>query len=209
MPLTRRSTTDGFGIFGAFFMMMVFKGVLTSGAGPAPNYDMQRILSAKTPREAAKMSGLVSLVLMVPRYMLIAGLAVLALAFFSDQLNAMGAAVDFELVLPFAMREFIPTGLLGLLIAALLAAFMSTFAATVNAAPAYIVNDIYKRYINPHASEKRYVWMSYAASVAVVIVGTGFGFVIPDLNSIVLWIVACALWRLYGCKRAEVVLVAL
>ena len=48
------------------------------------------------------------------------------------------------------MKNFVPTGLFGLLIAALLAAFMSTYAATVNAAPAYIVNDIYKRYINPN-----------------------------------------------------------
>lgn len=180
---------DGWSLFGAFWMMMLFKGYLQSAAGPAPNYDMQRVLSARTPREAAKMSGLVSLVLLVPRYMLITGLTVLALVFFSGQLNDMGAAVDFELVLPFALREFVPVGLLGLLIAALLAAFMSTYAATVNAAPAYIVNDIYKRYLNPDAPERTYVWMSYATSVAVVIVGTGFGFLIPSLNDIIQWIV--------------------
>ncbi len=190
---------DGYTMFGAFFMMLVFKGVLVSMAGPAPNYDMQRVLSARTPREAAKMSGLVSLVLMIPRYMLITGLTVLALVFFTTELNAMGPGVNFELILPFALREFIPTGLLGLLIAALLAAFMSTYAATVNAAPAYIVNDVYKRYINPDASEKRYVWMSYAVSIAVVIVGTAFGFFIEDLNSIVQWIVAA----LYGGYAAS------
>lgn len=185
---------DGWELFSIFFLLMLFKGILQSMAGPAPNYDMQRVLSARTPKEAAKMSGLVSLVLLVPRYMLITGLTVLALVFFSDELNAMGAAVDFELVLPFAMREFVPVGLLGLLIAALLAAFMSTYAATVNAAPAYLVNDIYKRYINPDAPEKTYVWMSYAVSLAVVVVGTGFGFFIPDLNTVVLWIVGA----LYG-----------
>jgi Na+/proline symporter len=185
---------DGWELFSVFFMLMLFKGVLQSMAGPAPNYDMQRVLSARTPREAAKMSGLVSLVLLIPRYMLITGLTVLALVFFSSELNSMGDAVDFEMVLPFAMREFVPAGLLGLLIAALLAAFMSTYAATVNAAPAYIVNDIYKRYINPNASEKRYVWMSYTTSLAVVVVGTAFGFFIPDLNTVVLWIVGA----LYG-----------
>ena len=190
---------DGFELFSIFFLMMLFKGYLQSAAGPAPNYDMQRVLSARSPREAAKMSGLVSLVLLVPRYMLIAGLTILALVFFSDELNAIGADVDFELVLPFAMREFIPVGLLGLLIAALLAAFMSTYAATVNAAPAYIVNDIYKRYINPNASERTYVWMSYVASVAVVVVGTAFGLYIPDLNSVILWIVGA----LYGGYAAS------
>ncbi|HEX7071301.1 MAG TPA: sodium:solute symporter family protein [Rhodothermales bacterium] len=190
---------DGFQLFSVFFLMMLFKGYLQSMAGPAPNYDMQRVLSARTPREAAKMSGFVSLVLLVPRYMLITGLTVLALVFFSDELGAMGEDVDFELVLPLAMREFIPVGLLGLLIAALLAAFMSTYAATVNAAPAYIVNDVYKRYINPRAPEKTYVWMSYATSVAVVVIGTAFGLYIPDLNSVVLWIVGA----LYGGYAAS------
>ena len=189
-----RILTDGTTLFSAFFMMMIFKGTLQSMAGPAPNYDMQRILSAKTPREAAKMSGFVSLVLLIPRYMLITGLTVLALVFFSDALRGMGDAVDFELILPWALREFIPTGLLGLLIAALLAAFMSTYAATVNAAPAYIVNDLYKRYIRPDAPERTYVWMSYAASIGVVIIGTGFGFVVTSLNDAIQWIVSA----LYG-----------
>lgn len=145
------------------------------------------------------MSGLVSLVLMVPRYMLITGLTVLALVFFRDELAGMGSDVNFELILPFALREFIPTGLLGLLIAALLAAFMSTYAATVNAAPAYIVNDVYKRYINPDASEKTYVWMSYVVSIVVVIIGTAFGFVAANLNTIVQWLVGA----LYGGYAAS------
>lgn len=185
---------DGWELFSLFVGLCLFKGVLASMAGPAPNYDMQRVLSAKSPREAAMMSGLVSLVLLVPRYMLITGLAVLALVFFTDELNAMGSEVDFELILPFAMREFIPVGLFGLLIAALLAAFMSTYAATVNAAPAYVVNDIYKRYINPNADDKTYVRMSYLTSVVVVIAGTAFGFVIDDLKDVVNWIVGA----LYG-----------
>ncbi|MGA1465882.1 MAG: sodium:solute symporter family transporter, partial [Balneolaceae bacterium] len=190
---------DGWSLFGLFFMMMLFKGFLQSSAGPAPNYDMQRILSARTPKEAAKMSGLVSLVLLVPRYMLVAGLTILALAFFMGDLEAMGSSVDFELILPFAMSNFIPAGLLGLLIASLIAAFMSTYAATVNAAPAYIVNDIYKRYIRKDAPEKVYVRMSYLVSVAVVIVGTSFGFFIGSLNDIVQWIVAA----LYGGYTAS------
>ncbi len=185
---------DGWSMFSAFFVMMLFKGMLQSAAGPAPNYDMQRVLSTKSPRDAARMSGLVSLVLMIPRYMLIAGLAVLALAFFSPQLNAMGNTADFELILPFAMKNFVPTGLLGLLIAALLAAFMATYSATVNAAPAYIVNDIYKRYINPTADQKLLVRLSYATSIVVVIIGTGIGFFVGSVSSIVAWILSA----LYG-----------
>lgn len=190
---------DGWNLFTIFFMLMLFKGYLQSAAGPAPNYDMQRVLSAKSPKEAAKMSGLVSLVLLIPRYMLITGLTILALVFYMSELNSMGPAVDFELILPFAIREFVPIGLMGLLIAGLLAAFMSTYAATVNAAPAYIVNDIYKRYIRPNASDKTYVRMSYLVSVIVVIIGTLFGLITESLNDIIQWIVAA----LYGGYTAS------
>jgi SSS family solute:Na+ symporter len=179
---------DGWQMFGALFGLMLAKGFLQSMAGPAPNYDMQRVLSARTPREAALMSWFVNVVLLIPRYMLITGLTVLALVFFTDELRGMGEKVDFEAILPLAMKNFIPVGLFGVLIAALLAAFMSTYAATVNAAPAYIVNDIYKRYINPDASEKTYVWMSYATSIAVVVVGTALGFMTENLNMLVQWI---------------------
>jgi len=194
-----RIAQDGWEIFSAFFMMTLFKGVLASAAGPAPNYDMQRVLSTKSPKDAAKMSGLVSVVLMVPRYMLITGLTVLALAFYSQQLNAMGDKVDFELILPFALRNFIPTGLLGLLIAALLAAFMATYSATVNAAPAYMVNDIYKRYLRPNESQRTYVRVSYISSIAVVVIGTGIGLLVGSLNTIVQWIVTA----LYGGYAAS------
>ncbi|MCI4670214.1 MAG: Na+:solute symporter [Bacteroidia bacterium] len=190
---------DGWNLFGIFFMLMLFKGYLQSAAGPAPNYDMQRVLSAKTPKEAAKMSGFVNLVLLIPRYMLIAGLTVLALAFFMDELNGMGSEVDFELILPLAIREFLPVGLMGILLAGLLAAFMSTYAATVNAAPAYIVNDIYKKYVNPNASDKLYVRLSYLTSVIVVIIGTAFGFITESLNDLIQWIVAA----LYGGYTAS------
>ena len=267
---------DGYTLFTCFLMMILFKGFLLSVAGPAPNYDMQRILATKNPREASKMSGFVSVALFFPRYMLIAGLVVLALAFlmpdleamgdaegtearvieltssqagvdasqinrdtlFTDDLNigpadkldlaakfnnefsidfpqegenipTVGAAVDYivnkktdlEMILPMAMSRFVPTGLLGVLMAGLIAAFMSTFAATVNAAPAYIVNDIYKRYINPNATDRQYVKMSYIISLAVVVVGISFGmFIVESIDSVTQWIVS-ALWGGYAASN--------
>lgn len=185
---------DGWGLFTVFFMLMLFKGTLQSLAGPAPNYDMQRLLSARSPREAAKISALVSAALLVPRYLLVTGLTVLILTFYSGDLTAMGHDVDLELVLPMAIREFLPAGLLGLLVAALLAAYMGNFSAKVNAGAAYLVNDIYKRYIDPEASEIRYLRMSRVLSLAVVVVGTVAGFFIQSLQDIVIWLVAA----LYG-----------
>ncbi|MGD8176401.1 sodium:solute symporter family protein [Marinimicrobium sp. ARAG 43.8] len=195
-------SADGYELFGIFFMLMLLKGILVSLAGPAPNYDMQRVLSAQSPIEAAKVSWFVNVVLIFPRYMLIAGLTVLALAFFMDDLRAMGDAVDFEQILPMAMKHYVPTGLLGLLIAGLLAAFMSTFAATTNAAPAYVVNDIYKRYINDNADPKTYVYLSYIVSVVFVVIGVCIGLFIPTLNDVIQWIVSA----LFGAYTASNVL---
>ncbi len=185
---------DGWSLFSVFFMLVLFKGFLQSLAGPAPNYDMQRVLSAKTPVEAAKMSWIVNLVLLFPRYMMVTGLTILALVYFMDDLNAMGSDVDFEQILPFALKNYVPSGLLGLVIAGLLATFMSTFAATTNAAPAYVVNDIYKKYINPNAADKTYVHLSYIVSIVFVVAGTSIGLFVPSLNDVILWIVSA----LYG-----------
>ncbi|MGE5348188.1 MAG: sodium:solute symporter family protein [Actinomycetota bacterium] len=188
--------TDGYELFGLFFVMMLFKGILVSAAGPAPNYDMQRILATKNPKEASKMSSLVSVVLNPTRYFMVAGLTILALVNFDKLYTGSLTNPDFESILPEVLATYVPVGLLGFLLAGLIAAFMSNFAATVNAAPAYLVNDIYKRYINPHASEKTYVRMSYAASLLIVVIGIAVGFLVTSINDVVLWITA-ALWGGY------------
>ena len=191
---------DGYEMFGLFFMMMLFKGIFLSAAGPAPNYDMQRVLSTRNPKEASKMSSLVNIVLNPTRYFMITGLTILALVNFDKLYTASLTEPDFESILPQVLATYVPVGLLGFLMAGLLAAFMSNFAATVNAAPAYIVNDIYKRYINPHASDKKYVRLSYAASIVVVIAGIAMGFIVTSINNVVLWITA-ALWGGYTASN--------
>ena len=191
---------DGYGLFGFFVVMLLFKGIPISAAGPAPNYDMQRVLSAKDPREASMMSAWVNIVLTPPRYFLVIGLTVLAAAFFGPNLRAMGTNMDFELVLPYALGRFVPVGLLGFLIAGLLAAFMSNFAATVNAAPPYFVNDIYKRFINSNASPKTYVRLSYLASFSVIVIGVLLGWNVTSVNEVVVWIVS-GLWGGYTASN--------
>lgn len=188
--------SDGYSLFSIFIMMMLFKGVLVSAAGPAPNYDMQKILATKSPREGALMSAFVSIVLMPFRYFMIAGFTVLALVYY-ERLNLItGGKLDFENVLPSAILEFAPVGIMGILLAGLIAAFMSTFASTVNAAPAYLVNDIYLRYINPTASNKTLIRASYLVSVVVVLVSTVIGLYIQSINTVLQWLVS-GLWGGY------------
>lgn len=189
-----KMAADQYGLFTIVIMMMLFKGIFLSMAGPAPNYDMQKVLACKTPKEAALMSGSVPVILLVPRYLMIMGFAVLAIVFFSEDFRAMGSAIDFETILPRAISEFVPVGLAGLLLAGLLAAFMSTFASTVNAAPAYLVNDVYLKYINPQAPAKIQIRASYLISVLVVVISTVIGFFVENINSVLQWIVSA----LYG-----------
>ena len=186
--------TEGYSLFTIFIGLVFFQGVLKSMAGPAPNYDMQRVLSAKSPREASMMSGVVNVVLLWPRYMMITGLTILALVYFIPELRAAGPNVDFDTILPFAINNYLPVGLMGIVLAGLLAAFMSSFAATTNAAPAYVVNDIVKKYFKPNESRKYYVRLSVFVSALFVFIGTLMGLFIPSLNKIILWITAA----LYG-----------
>jgi len=200
--VNERIASDNFGLFSLFFMMMIFKGILVSLAGPAPTYDMQKILSTKSPREAALMSGSVSVVLMPLRYFMIAGFAVLALLNFDKLDLLINGEIDFEQILPSAINEFVPSGILGLLLAGLLAAFMSTFAGTLNATQAYLVNDIYLKHINPAADSKRIFRVNLAAGLLMVSVSVVMGFFAGDVNSILQWIVS----GLYGSYVAANVL---
>ena len=195
-------SADGYEFFSIIFMIMVFKGIFVSIAGPVPSYDMQRILATKSPRDAARMTGFTSLVLFIPRFFMVAGFTVLVLVYFSPKLNAMGPDIDFEMILPYAVSNFVPTGLLGILLAGLIAAFMSTYSAYVNAGPAYFVNDVYKKFINPKATNERYIRMSYLVSFVVVAIGIIFGFFINSIDSVTKWIVS----SLYGGYTAANIL---
>jgi SSS family solute:Na+ symporter len=200
---------DGYSLFSILFMMMIFKGVLVSLAGPAPTYDMQKILSTKSEREAALMSGSVSFILMPIRYLMIAGFAILGILYY-DKLNLMVAdRLDFEQILPSAINEFIPVGFMGLLLAGLLAAFMSTFAGTLNATQAYIVNDIYLKYINPKADNIKIKSINYVAGFTMVAISIVFGFFAKDVNDVLQWIVGGLYGSYVASNVLKVVLVAI
>src|SRR6202000_1243298 len=129
------------------------------------------------------------------RYFLIIGLTVLGLLYY-HQMNLKDDTgnIDFERVLPVVINNFLPVGLMGLTLTGLLGAFMGTFSGTLNAAQAYIVNDIYLKYINPVASVKRTILMNYAAGILVVTTGVILGLFVKDVNTVLQWIVS----GLYG-----------
>jgi Na+/proline symporter len=180
---------DGNELFAIVFGLMFFKGILASLAGPAPNYDMQRVLATRSPREACLMNGMVNVVLYFPRYMMITGITVLALAFCMPQIQPMTETKQYEGLLPIVLAGQIPTGVVGLMLAGLLAAFMSNFAATINAAPAYVVNDIYKRFLRPDCPPKLAVRLSRVSALVILAIGIGFGLITDNVFEIMQWIV--------------------
>jgi len=200
-----RIDEDGYSLFSLFFGFMLMKGILVSLAGPAPTYDMQKILATKSPKDAMKMSGMVSVVLKPIRYFMLTGFAVLAITNY-NQLDLLvpnkekvdlieqglitaanklpDKVVDFEQILPAAIVKFAPVGFLGLLLAGLLAAFMSTFAGTLNAAQAYVSNDIYLKYFNPNANQRQLKRSNYIVGISVVFISTLLGFFLKNVNEI-------------------------
>jgi len=77
--------------------------------------------------------------------------------------------VDPGVMYPKMMLRFLPTGLLGLLIATFLAAYMSTIASQLNWGTSYIINDFYRRFIRKKASEKHYVLVSRIAMLLLIV----------------------------------------
>jgi Na+/proline symporter len=184
-------------------MMCLLKGLLISMAGPTAGYGMQHVLSTRSPREAALENWWMSIVQLVPRFLMITGIAVLGLVYFSPEVKEMFAEMiaagkepkfDFEKILPHVIAGYVPVGLVGILLAGLLAAFMSTFDSTINAGAAYIVNDVYKRYISPNSSQKTYVRLGYASTIALLIIGILVGLRMQSIDQVTKWIAAA----LYG-----------
>lgn len=68
-----------------------------------------------------------------------------------------------------AMLVFLPSGLLGLVVASLAAAYMSTISTHLNWGASYMVDDVYRRFIAPDEDEKRYVLVGRLSTVALIV----------------------------------------
>ena len=80
---------------------------------------------------------------------------------------------DAEAGYPMLMLSYLPTGLLGLMLTAFLAAFMSTIDTHLNWGASYLVNDFYKRFFKPQAAASHYVAASRVAVVCIMIIAGG------------------------------------
>ncbi len=79
-----------------------------------------------------------------------------------------------------AMLTLLPSGLIGLISASLIAAYMSTMSTQVNLGASYLVNDFYKRFVKPDASEKELVMAGRLSTVFTLLLGCGVGLLLTD-----------------------------
>ena len=168
IPEMAGTENEIFTCFGALVMVWVAKGLLLNAGGPAQMYDFQRFLATGSDRDAAKVGAAWSIFLVV-RWAMVMGIVLLALT------GAVGVA-DSEQIMPVVLRDMLPSGLRGLVIAGLLAAFMSTFSSTVNSGASFIVRDIWQAHIRPGASDRQALRFSYLATLILVLLGIGIGF---------------------------------
>ena len=79
-----------------------------------------------------------------------------------------------------AMLTLLPSGLLGLVAASLIAAFMSTMSTQLNLGASYLVNDFYHRFIKPNASQSELVKAARIFTVISIILGSGLGLLLTS-----------------------------
>jgi solute:Na+ symporter, SSS family len=90
-----------------------------------------------------------------------------------------------------AMKDYLPAGLLGLLIAAFLAAYMSTISTHLNWGSSYIVNDLYRRFVKQGATEKHYVIVSKIITLVLVLISSLLILVINSISGAWSFIIEC------------------
>lgn len=97
---------------------------------------------------------------------------------------------DPEMGYPLLMLRYLPVGVLGLVVASFVAAFMSTVSTQINWGASYVVNDLWARFVEPDASQKRLVLMGRLASVLMVACGGVAAFFTNDIGTMFRFVIA-------------------
>ncbi|MGH7565825.1 MAG: sodium:solute symporter family protein [Gemmatimonadota bacterium] len=93
---------------------------------------------------------------------------------------------DPELAYPQAMVDLLPIGLLGLMLAAFLAAFMSTLTSYINLSAAYLVNDLYRPFLARGRDDRHYVLAGRVASLLALAIGVSISFFATSISGLFL-----------------------
>ncbi len=144
---------------------------------------IQRFIASKTEAEAAKAAWLFNLLHYVVRTWPWIVVALVALILYP-------ALADPEIGYIQMMVDYLPAGLLGLVVASFLAAFMSTVSTQINWGASYIVNDLYLRWARPQAADRERVWIGRLASVVIVALAATAAFYAQDIGTVFRFMIA-------------------
>ena len=144
-------------------------GVLWLGQAQGDGYIVQRLFSAKDEKHAIKASlwfAIAGIVILTWPWIVV-GLGSIIILPISEASSAL--VLDPELAYPMMIKEVLPVGLKGLLVAAFMAAFMSTVDTHLCWGGSYMVNDIYKRFIKKKADAGHYLLVSRISIVLLLL----------------------------------------
>ncbi|MDH3290165.1 MAG: Na+:solute symporter [Gemmatimonadota bacterium] len=162
------------------FLFLIF--LLWTRSGQGDGYVAQRLFAAKDERQSLLSSlwfSFAAIVLMTWPWVIVGlgSLLILPIATAGPAL-----AADPELAYPMMIVELMPAGLRGLMVATFLAAFMSTMDTHLCWGASYLVNDVYRRFIKRHATERHYVLASRLAVVVLVLVAAVAGWQMESIR---------------------------
>jgi SSS family solute:Na+ symporter len=144
---------------------------------------IQRLLAAKDEAEAEKAAWWFNILHYVIRTWPWIIVSLAAIALYPD-------IADPEQGYPQLMLEFLPPVLLGLVVASLVAAFMSTVSTLINWGASYLTNDLYYRFMHPAASSAELVLAGRISSIVITVLGAVAAFYIDDVATIFRLIIA-------------------
>ncbi|RME25108.1 MAG: sodium:solute symporter [Deltaproteobacteria bacterium] len=175
-------------MFGLCIVFWIARGLLEGAGGLTGGYMPQRYYAARNEREAVLLSA-EWVVLLLFRWALVVGVALLGMAMAHGDLGVAGIlGPDPEKTLPYVIGHWFPSGVRGLAVAGLMAASLSTFDSTLNAAASYWVRDIYQRYIRPSCPERDAVFQGRLATVVLAALGLVMGLAAHNIDDIWSWI---------------------
>jgi len=174
---------------GAFFARIGIQWWASWYPGSEPGgggYVAQRMMSCRTEKDAVYST----LLFQVAHYCLrpwpwiLVGLSAIVLY---PQLGAGEKEMGFVL----AMKDFLPVGLRGLLLAAFFAAYMSTISTQLNWGASYMVNDLYKRFIAPEGTEKQMILASRVVTLLLMVIALFITTIIGTIENAWGFIIEC------------------
>lgn len=171
------------GISATTFFAYVFVQWWTFRRSDGGGEFVQRLAAARDEREAEKAAWLFNIMNYVVRTWPWVLVALAALVLYPN-------LEDPELGYPMLMLDFLPVGILGLVVASLVAAFMSTVSTQINWGASYLTNDLYQRFLHPDATQAELVAAGRMASVLIAMLGAVAAFFADSVATVFRLVIA-------------------